>query len=159
MVDSKNLKISIITVVYNGAAYLEEAIQSVINQGCEFVEYIVIDGGSTDETPEIIQKYEHEIDKWVCEPDQGIYDAMNKGIGLASGDVIGIVNSDDRLNPGVLERVRNTFLRDLSLDYLYGDVERIRMDGTVYSSIKATQPNLLKKKCITEFQFHTVHSL
>lgn len=159
MVDSKNFKISIITVVYNGAAYLEEAIQSVLNQGNRCYEYIVIDGGSTDGTLDIIKKYERDIDTWISEPDRGLYDAMNKGIRISSGDIIGIVNSDDRLKPRALESVRNAFAADLKLDYVYGDVERIRTDGTVYSSFKAVPPSLIKKKCIVGFQFHMGHFL
>jgi glycosyltransferase involved in cell wall biosynthesis len=92
--DNKPL-VSIITVVYNGEKYLEETIQSVINQTYDNVEYIIIDGGSKDGTVDIIKKYEDKIDYWVSEQDKGIYDAMNKGIKLAMGIYIGILNADD----------------------------------------------------------------
>ena len=90
--------ISIITVVFNGERYLEDTILSVINQTYDNVEYIVIDGGSTDSTLDVIKKYEDGIDYWVSEKDTGIYDAMNKGIDLVTGDWVNFVNSSDTLN-------------------------------------------------------------
>ncbi|AFZ36677.1 glycosyl transferase family 2 [Stanieria cyanosphaera PCC 7437] len=90
-----NPLVSIITVVFNGEKYLEQAIESVINQSYQNIEYIIIDGGSTDGTIEIIKQYEDSIDCWISESDRGLYDAMNKGIALAHGEIIGILNSDD----------------------------------------------------------------
>jgi glycosyltransferase involved in cell wall biosynthesis len=87
--------VSIVTVVFNGDKYLEETIQSVIGQSYENVEYIVIDGGSTDETLDILKKYEGQIDYWVSEKDDGIYHAMNKGITLTTGKWVGFINSGD----------------------------------------------------------------
>ena len=87
--------VTIITVVYNNELYLEEAINSVINQTYPNLEYIIIDGGSTDQTLDIIRRYEDKIDYWISENDRGLYDAMNKGIALATGEIIGILNSDD----------------------------------------------------------------
>lgn len=87
--------ISIITVVYNGEKYLEETIQSVINQSYNNIEYIIIDGGSTDGTLDIIKKYEDYIDYWISEKDYGLYHAMNKGIEASRGEIIGMINSDD----------------------------------------------------------------
>jgi len=89
------MKVSVITVAFNSAEYIEHCIKSVINQSYEDIEYIIIDGGSTDGTVDIIKKFESKISKWVSEPDNGIYDAMNKGISLATGDIIGFLNSDD----------------------------------------------------------------
>jgi hypothetical protein len=94
MVDSKPL-ITIITVVFNGEEFIEETILSVISQTYDNVEYIIIDGGSTDGTLEIIKKYEHAISYWFSEKDKGIYDAMNKGIDLATGEWINFLNAGD----------------------------------------------------------------
>lgn len=89
------MKVSIITVALNSAKYIEDCIQSVLSQTYNNIEYIVVDGGSTDGTAEIIKQYEDRISRWISEPDKGIYDAMNKGIALATGDIIGILHSDD----------------------------------------------------------------
>jgi len=111
--------ISIITVVFNGEKYLEETILSVINQTYPNVEYIIIDGGSTDGTLDIIKKYEHAIDYWVSEPDKGIYDAMNKGIKVAKGNWIYFLGADDILYD-VLHKVADNL--DVSKKAIYGDV-------------------------------------
>lgn len=87
--------VTIITVVFNGEKHLEQTILSVINQKYTNIEYIIIDGESTDRTIEIISKYDDRIDYWISEHDEGIYDAMNKGIALANGELVGILNSDD----------------------------------------------------------------
>jgi glycosyltransferase involved in cell wall biosynthesis len=84
-----------VTVVYNGERHISQAIQSVLSQSYANIEYIIVDGGSTDRTLDIIRAHEDRIDCWMSEPDEGIYDAMNKGIGLASGDLVGMLNSDD----------------------------------------------------------------
>lgn len=99
--------ISIITVVYNGEQYLEETIQSVINQTYDNVEYIIIDGGSTDGTLDIIKKYEDKIDYWVSERDQGIYDAWNKSLQVVTGEWIMFLGADDFLKPNALEKYIN----------------------------------------------------
>jgi glycosyltransferase involved in cell wall biosynthesis len=90
--------VTVVTVVFNGAQFLEETIKSVVSQTYPNIEYIIIDGGSTDGTLEIIRKYEYAIDYWVSEKDDGIYDAMNKGIRLASGQWINFMNAGDSLD-------------------------------------------------------------
>ena len=89
------MKVSIITVSFNSAKTIADTIESVLSQDYSSIEYIIVDGGSSDGTVEIIKQYEDQIAHWVSEKDRGMYDAMNKGIALATGDVIGILNSDD----------------------------------------------------------------
>ena len=101
--------ISIITVVYNGEKHLEETIQSVINQTYDNVEYIIIDGGSTDGTLEIIKKYEDKIDYWVSEKDRGMYNALNKGFSCANGEYLGWLNADDTLFPNAFKDIYAVF--------------------------------------------------
>jgi glycosyltransferase involved in cell wall biosynthesis len=112
--------ISVVTVVYNGERHLEQAIRSVVTQSYENVEYIVIDGGSGDGTLEIIGKYEDSIDYWLSEPDNGIYDAMNKGIALARGELIGLLNADDYYEPDALRWAAERYLQEHSAGVYYG---------------------------------------
>lgn len=123
--------ISIITATFNSAKTLKDTIQSVLRQTNKDFEYLIIDGGSTDETIDIVKSYESEFSgrlKWVSEKDQGIYDAMNKGIKMASGDVVGILNSDDYFtSDDILQTVDNAF-KSHEIDAIYGDIHFIR-DG------------------------------
>lgn len=121
------MRISIITAVYNGSRTIEQTIQSVLNQSHQDTEYIIIDGGSTDGTQDIIKRYEDKIAYWVSEPDKGIYDAMNKGILMATGDVIALLNSDDWYEPGTLEKV-NCYFEAENIDMLDGEINRIYGD-------------------------------
>lgn len=89
------MKVSIITVSFNSAKTIADTIESVLSQDYPEIEYIIVDGNSSDDTVNIIRQYENRISKWISEKDQGMYDAMNKGIAMATGDVIGILNSDD----------------------------------------------------------------
>ena len=114
--------ISIITVSYNAGTTIEKTIQSVINQTYKDIEYIVVDGGSKDNTREILQYYHNHITKSISESDNGIYDAMNKGIKMATGDIVGILNADDVFgHDQVLENVVNTFKSE-DCEALYGDL-------------------------------------
>lgn len=115
------MKISVITVVFNNAETLLQTIQSVAGQVGANVEHIIVDGGSTDGSLEIIKQHESSVAKWISEPDKGIYDAMNKGIAMATGDVIGFLNADDVY-------ASNTVLQEVTLniadaDVLYGDLQ------------------------------------
>lgn len=113
--------ITVITVVYNGAKYLEETIQSVINQTYPNVEYIIIDGGSTDGTLDIIKKYEDYIDYWVSERDKGIYDAMNKGVMLTGGDLIGILGAGDKYSFDAILEIVKCFNQNPNIGGVYGN--------------------------------------
>ena len=118
----KKLKISIITVVLNNKETIQDAISSVLDQTYKDIEYIIIDGASTDGSIETIKSYGDKITKFVSEPDKGLYDAMNKGIKLATGDVIGILNSDDfYIDEFVIERVVREFEKK-QVDSVYADL-------------------------------------
>lgn len=95
--------VTIITVVFNGEKYIDNTIQSVLNQTYENIEYIIIDGGSTDQTIDIIRQYNNQISYWLSEPDEGISDAFNKGIALSKGEIIGILSSDDWYEENTVE--------------------------------------------------------
>lgn len=115
--------ISVVTVVFNGAKTLEQTIQSVVNQTYDNIEYIIIDGNSTDGTLDIIKKYEDKIDYWQSEPDNGIYDAMNKGIKLASGEWINFMNAGDMFfSDSVLKNIFYKKKEYEKVDVIYGDV-------------------------------------
>lgn len=125
------MKVSIITVAFNSALTIEETIKSVLSQKSADIEYIIIDGGSTDKTLQIIQTFRERIQIIVSEPDKGIYDAMNKGISLASGDVIGVLNSDDiYADNQVISDVIYQFCNHPNLDVLYGDLVYVKKDDT-----------------------------
>ena len=116
------MKISIITVVWNNQKTIKDAIGSVLEQTYKNIEYIIIDGASTDGTVEIIQSYEDKISKFVSEPDKGLYDAMNKGINLATGDVVGILNSDDfYIDKNIINKIVKEF-EEKEVDSLFADL-------------------------------------
>lgn len=120
------MKISIITVVFNNVDFIEDAIRSVLFQVYPSVELIIIDGGSTDGTLGIINKFKAEIDMLISEPDGGLYDAMNKGVSIATGDVIGFLHSDDiYADTDILSSVANTFIANSSIDAVYGDLKYV----------------------------------
>ncbi|MCS5489190.1 glycosyltransferase family 2 protein [Algoriphagus limi] len=116
------MKVSIITVTYNSALTLQDTIDSVASQDYPDIEYIVVDGGSQDGTVELIQKNQDTISQWISEPDNGLYDAMNKGIRMATGDVVGIINSDDFYHrPDSISQIVNAF-QEFGTQCVYGDI-------------------------------------
>lgn len=124
------MKLSIITVCFNSAATIRDAVDSVLAQQGVELEFIVIDGQSTDDTVQLLQGYGDRITHLVSEPDEGIYDAMNKGVALASGDVVGILNSDDfYADHSVLAEVMAAF-DDESVDCVYGDLDYVDVADT-----------------------------
>jgi len=125
-----NIKVSILTVVFNNVINIEQCIKSVLGQTYKNLEYIVIDGKSSDGTLDVIKKYEHGISKWISEPDHGVYDAINKGIRMATGDVIGILHSDDfYASDKVIEKMAEAFTR-YDVQSVYGDLVYVSKDGS-----------------------------
>jgi len=125
-----NIKISIITATFNCESTIEDTILSVLNQTHKNIEYIIIDGKSTDNTLKIIEKYKNNISKIISENDNGIYDALNKGIANASGNIIGFVHADDIFaNNEVLEKICLAFA-EKNIDAIYGDLQYVAKENT-----------------------------
>jgi glycosyltransferase involved in cell wall biosynthesis len=131
-------KISIVTPSYNQSEFIEETIRSVLLQGYPDSEYIIIDGGSTDQSVDIIKKYEPWVTYWVSEPDKGQAHAINKGFKKATGEIVAWINSDDVYFPGVLGIVANLFYINHSSDIVYGDCVFIDKQGKVIRRYRAT---------------------
>ena len=155
--------ITVITVVFNGVKTLEETIKSVVNQTYPNVEYLIIDGGSTDGTLDIIKKYEDVIDYWVSEPDNGIYDAMNKGIILIFGTWVYFLNSGDLIfNSNVFKDILINISNDF--DFIYGNVFIKPIHNKIYDGLFSTyklitkninhQAIFYKKKLFTQYGFY-----
>ena len=131
----RDIKMSIVTVCLDAAGTVEQAMDSVLSQTCPPFEYIVIDGGSTDGTREIIERYRPRLTHLVLEPDEGIYDAFNKGVARATGDVVGILNADDLYAPWALETVAEAYRQSPDPGVFYGKlavVDEARCRWTVY---------------------------
>ena len=144
----KKFKITIITVTKNSEKYLEENILSVFNQNYKNYEHIIIDGDSKDNTKNIINKHRDKINYFISEPDEGLYFAMNKGLKKATGDIIGILNSDDIYFPNALEIVNSYFVENEKLDFLFGSVYKHKLMYGYYP-----------KKIKWTFGFYTTHSV
>mgnify|MGYP001188597941 CR=1 FL=1 len=122
------LSITMITPVFNAAGTIEQTIASVREQRVAGLQYIVVDALSTDDTPQIVARHRDLITDYVCEKDRGLYDAMNKGIARATGEIIGIINADDVLEPGALHRVADALMRT-GADYVCSDLTIMDEDG------------------------------
>jgi glycosyltransferase involved in cell wall biosynthesis len=144
----KKLKFSIITVTKNSEKYLEQNILSVQNQKFKNFEHIIIDGNSKDKTKSILRKYKTKL-KIISENDNGLYDAMNKGIKLAQGDIIGILNSDDYYYSKALNIIKNYFLMNPKIDFVFGSVIK-------YNKI---QSGFFPWKIYWTFGFYSTHSV
>ncbi len=126
------MKISVITACFNSEKHIRDTIESVLGQDFSGLEYIVIDGGSTDRTGDVISEYSGRIDHFVSEKDEGIYDAINKGISMASGDVVGLLHSDDVFeSPNVLSLIADQFSGGVdavygNLNYVSEDLQKVR---------------------------------
>ena len=120
------IKISIITITYNCQNTVARCLDSMANQSYENIEYIIVDGGSTDGTLKVIESYSKNIDQFISEPDEGIYDALNKGIRLARGEVIGFLHADDVFaNNMTLHNIMDVFM-SFDVDVVYGDIEILK---------------------------------
>ena len=159
----KSLLVSVITVTYNAEKYLEETIQSVITQTYNNVEYLIIDGGSTDNTLDIIKQHQDRIRYWVSEPDEGIYDAMNKGISASQGSWILFLGSDDYLfQDSTIEKVINSISNDeivihgnVVLDNGIKILSRIS-NRTIFSNTLHHQSAFYHRKLFTNFRYDTL---
>lgn len=137
-------KVTIVTPSFNQGQYLEETIRSVLLQGYPNLEYIIIDGGSTDNSIDIIRKYEPWLSFWISEPDAGQADAINKGFAKSAGDFLGWINSDDYLFPGVITRVVEAFLADSGIDMIYGDVDHGWPEKNIVSRLRGEQVEFIE---------------
>lgn len=136
--------VSVITVCYNSETHIAQAMESVLAQSYGRVEYVVIDGGSTDSTMEIVRAFGERFGErltWVSEPDEGIYDAMNKGIAMCSGELVGLLNSDDAYLPDAIERIVAAFRAAPDAGAVFGDVEVISQDGSPLRTEVAFTPD------------------
>jgi glycosyltransferase involved in cell wall biosynthesis len=140
--------ITVVTVVFNGEKFLEETILSVINQTYDNVEYIIIDGGSTDGTLDIIRKYEHAIDYWVSEKDKGIYDAMNKGIQQSNGDYVGLINADDWYELDAVETIVNAIIINDEPDIIYANMNVVDIENNKKKLLKGDINSIHKNMSI-----------
>lgn len=142
-------KISIVTISYNQGPFLEKAICSVLDQGYPNLEYIVIDGGSTDRSVEIIRRYERHLAYWVSERDRGQSHALNKGFDRCTGDLMGWLNSDDYFLPGALEAFAEASMKTPESGAWVGDAQQVDVKGHV---LKIQRPGLLDRESLADWE-------
>ena len=133
---SRARKVSIVTPSYNQGQYLEKTINSVISQDYPNLEYFIFDGGSTDNSSEILKKYSDSITSWVSQKDKGQSDAINKGIEVSSGEIFGYINSDDFYEDGVIQKVVDIFEKRPDIDIIYGDFNYVDSKNKLLSKQK-----------------------
>jgi glycosyltransferase involved in cell wall biosynthesis len=137
--------VSVITISLNSENTIENTIKSVLNQTYKNIEYIVIDGGSVDNTIRVINKYSHAIAKIISEKDKGIYDAFNKGLNISAGEYIQFVNSDDILDREKIANCVHYMQRNPHTDIINGDLNMINSSGETYEIIKGKKPDFWTK--------------
>jgi glycosyltransferase involved in cell wall biosynthesis len=149
-------KITIITVTYNASATIDDTILSILNQIDKNFEYLIIDGNSSDNTVEIIKKYEKDIKenlfkgvhssqfRWISQPDKGLYDAMNKGIDLAGGEFIWFINSGDKVYSSTLSTIEKRLIEHPDADIIYGKCAMISKENKFIGTHHKTPPKVLK---------------
>ena len=133
--------VSILTPSFNQAPYLEETLQSVLSQDHPRLEYMIVDGGSTDGSIEVIKKYEHKLAWWVSEKDKGQTDAINKGFARASGEILAWINSDDTYEPGAVSAAVKYLQEHPNVGMVYGDCNFINEAGRVIGRFNSAQTN------------------
>ena len=134
-------RVSIVTPSFNQAQYIESTIQSVLVQDYPQIEYLIVDGSSTDNTVDIIKKYQGQLAWWVSEKDQGQTDAINKGFARASGDILAWINSDDTYEPGAVRLAANYLMEHPEVGMVYGDCNFINAEGRVIGRFASAQTN------------------
>lgn len=156
------MKVSVVTVTYNAEKALPKTMLSVLNQSCYDFEYLIIDGNSTDDTISIIQEFENRVQqgefgikpeqyRWISEPDRGLYDAMNKAIGLAKGDFIWFINAGDKIfSPETLQQVVDAIEQNPNADVVYGQTVIIGQDDEVLGERHRVAPANLTKKSLLD---------
>ncbi|MDL2265619.1 glycosyltransferase [Parabacteroides sp. OttesenSCG-928-G07] len=139
---------SIITITYNASRWLEDTILSILNQSYPHIEYIIIDGASTDGTVDIIRKYASKISYWISEPDKGLYDAMNKGLQAATGDYVWFINAGDKLNAtDIVQQIVEQIERLSELpDIIYGETSVVDENGELLGMRRLSTPEKLTWK-------------
>lgn len=138
-----DVKVTIITLCFNSINTIEQTFKSVLSQNYSNLEYIVIDGGSTDGTIDVIKKYQDKLAYWNSEKDEGIADGFNKGIAKANGDIVGIINSDDWYAPDTITKVVETFINNPTADFVFGDIIYTDLNGAELY-IQTGNPNYQK---------------
>jgi glycosyltransferase involved in cell wall biosynthesis len=156
------MKVSVVTVTYNAEKALPKTMLSVLNQSCYDFEYLIIDGNSTDDTISIIQEFENRVQKgefginseqyrWISEPDQGLYDAMNKAIGLAKGDFIWFINAGDKIfSPETLKQVVDAIEQNPNVDVVYGQTVIIGQNDELLGERHRVAPANLTRKSLLD---------